>query len=140
LDTAGKGRALAESGKLCFVAWQAGLAAAPWLAMTRAVATIPPRPPRPGTGAGVRTQGANRFHRPARRGASAASACIRGKAQWRVAAAAFVGDGVADLGVGVFAALDLVFFQKGFHCTIEYQIIFSSILKRIYGESYKIIS
>jgi hypothetical protein len=86
LDAAGKGRALAESGRRRGFALQAGLATAPWLAMMRAVATIPSRPPRPGTGAGVRMPGANRFHRPARRGASAASACARGKSRWRRAA------------------------------------------------------
>jgi hypothetical protein len=35
--------------------------------------------PWPGTGAGVCTPGLSRFHRPARPGVSAASACVRGK-------------------------------------------------------------
>jgi hypothetical protein len=52
--------------------------------------------------------------------------------QWyEITPTKYVQFGVADLGVGVLTALDLVFFQKGFHCTIEGDIIFSSILLRM---------
>ena len=52
VDAAGKGCAIAANSRIDGPAWQAGLATARWLAMTLAIATIPPPPPKPGPGAG----------------------------------------------------------------------------------------